>query len=62
MKQFGISKGMRDGIQIIVTKNGKTKATTMDIEKWIEERDAQDGIAPLDSKVYDMVKFLDDLK
>tara|TARA_B110000238_G_scaffold127317_1_gene137467 strand:+ start:98 stop:256 length:159 start_codon:yes stop_codon:yes gene_type:complete len=52
---------MRDGIQIIVTKNGKTKATTMDVEKWMEERDAQDGIAPIDSKVYDMVKFLDEL-
>jgi hypothetical protein len=55
-------KDMKDGIQIIVTKYGKTETTTMDIEKWMEERDAQYGIAPIDSKVYDMVRFLDEIK
>ena len=49
---------MKDGIQITVTKNGKTKTTTMDVEKWMEERDAQYGIAPIDSKVYDMLTLL----
>lgn len=53
---------MKDGIQITVTKNGKTKTTTMNIEKWMEERDAQYGIAPIDSKVYDMLRFLDEIK
>lgn len=47
---------MNDGIQVTITQNGKSKTTTMDIATWLETRDAQYGVAPLDSVTYDMLR------
>ena len=52
------NKDMKDGIQVTITQNGKTKTTTMDVAKWLEERDGQFGVAPLDEVAYDMLKEL----
>jgi len=46
---------MKDGIEINITLNGKTKTTTMSISDWLEARDAQYGIYPLDATTYDML-------
>jgi hypothetical protein len=47
--------GMEDGIEVNITLYGKTKTTTMSIPEWLEVRDAQYGVAPLDSITYDML-------
>ena len=46
----------KEGIEISVTVNGVTKTTHMSMEKWNDERDAMDGIAPCDEFVYGVIE------
>lgn len=42
-------------IEVKVTIGGEITTFTMTVEEWVEKRDAQFGVAPLDDELYKII-------